>query len=125
MAERLPRCGATRANATDMPCIRPPHHPPSHVDIDGNAWDDEPAATHEPLGYDIKAATLTCGECGQPVTGVHTPIVGEPRPRKPSDTGLSVDVQVDFEGMTLQPCGHRYDLDAPGAVAVTHARAES
>jgi hypothetical protein len=124
VAEKLPRCGATRDSAPDKPCIRPAGHPPLHADADGDTWDDEPAATHEPLGYDVEAKQLTCGECEEPVTGVYTPIVPKPRPRKPSDPELSVDVQVDFEGMILQPCGHRYDMDAPGAGTVTHVRTE-
>src|SRR5947209_19904456 len=105
MAERLPRCGAVRADSPDMTCIRPPHHPPSHVDIDGNSWEDAEQTVTRPLSYDVATGQLTCCECGQPVTGVHTPIVGRPRPRKASDTELFVDVRVDFERVTLQPCG--------------------
>lgn len=41
MADKLPRCGAIRPDAPDMPCIRAPHHPASHVDLDGTSWDDE------------------------------------------------------------------------------------
>lgn len=34
------RCGATRADAPDKPCIRPVGHPPLHADADGETWGD-------------------------------------------------------------------------------------
>jgi hypothetical protein len=68
-------------------------------------------ATTEPLGYDVDAKQLTCGQCGQPVTGVLVPVAGRERPRAWPVSEVIVDVMVQNEPTTLHPCGHPYETD--------------